>query len=201
MVKRAGLKVISVQLPLETLDQDVAFTQRAIELAEGPLVLVGHDWGGVVITEAGCHAKVKSLVYVAAFIPDAGQSLLDVSNCHPEAPILQCFQRDAGGYVRLSDEGVSKHLASDIPRSEQEIVAATQGSIGSAAISQAVTRAAWRERPSFVLITMNDSLVSPQIQRDQASKISATSLEVASSHVVTLSHPEAVAKLILDAAR
>ncbi|MEJ0008274.1 MAG: alpha/beta hydrolase [Steroidobacteraceae bacterium] len=201
MVKRAGLNVISVQIPLETLEQDVAFTQRAIELSEGPIVLVGHDWGGVVITEAGCSSKIKSLVYVAAFIPDAGQSLLDIVKCSAESPVSKFIQRNGDGYVRLSDEGVFMHLAPDLPRSEQEIVAATQGSIREGAISQAITRTAWRDRPTFVLVTTNDSLVSAQLQRDQARRISAISCEVASSHLVTLTHPEAVSRLILDAAR
>lgn len=201
MVKRAGLDVISVQLPLDTLGRDVAFTERALDLAEAPVVLVGHDWGGMVITDAGLHPKVKSLVYVAAYIPDAGQTLVEASRCVPEAPYVSCLQRDARGYVKLSEEGVLKFLAPDLPRAEQELVAATQGAISSAAFMQPVTRAAWRNRPSFVLVTTNDLIVPPELQRDRAKKIMAPTYEVASSHMVTLSHPEAVAKLILDASR
>jgi pimeloyl-ACP methyl ester carboxylesterase len=201
MVKKAGLDVISVQLPLDTLDRDVAFTERALDLAEAPAVLVGHDWGGMVVTEAGLHPKVKSLVYIAAYIPDAGQSLIDTSRGYPELRYQAYLQRDARGYVKLSNEGVFQYLAADLPRSEQEIVAATQGSIYSAAFMQPVTRAAWRMRPSFVLVTTNDSIVPPQLQRDQAKRAGAPTYEVASSHMVTLSHPEAVAKVILDASR
>ena len=200
LLQKAGLKVIAVQNPLDSLENDVAFTHRALELAEGPVVLVGHSWGGVVITQAGLHEKVKSLVYVAAFIPDVGQLLVDTKKNYADPPGQAFIAKDAAGFLRISDEGVFKHFAADLPRAEQAIVAATQGAF-SKAVVQPVTQAAWRAHPSFVLVTTNDTIASPQMQRDQVKKIGATSAEVASSHVAMLSHPEAVAKLILDAAK
>lgn len=201
LLKKAGLKVIAVQNPLDTLENDVAFTNRALDLAEGPVVLVGHSWGGVVITEAGLHENVKALVYVAAFVPDIGQSLVDAKKNYPDPPGQAFIVKDAKGFLKFSDEGVFKHFAADLPRGEQEIVAATQGAFSSIAIRQPVNNAAWRRKPSFVVVTTNDTVASPQMQRDQAKRMGATSVEVASSHVVMLSHPEAVAKLILDAAK
>ena len=201
LLKKAGLKVIAVQNPLDTLENDVAFANRALDLAEGPVVLVGHSWGGVVITEAGLHEKVKSLVYVAAFVPDVGQSLVDAKKNYPDPPGQAFIVKDAKGFLKFSDEGVFNYFAADLPREEQEILAATQGAFSSTAVRQPVSNAAWRKKPSFVVVTTNDMVASPQMQRDQVERMGATSVEVASSHVVMLSHPEAVAKLILDAAK
>ena len=201
LLKKAGLKVIAVQHPLDSVENDVAFTTRALDIAEGPVVLVGQSYAGVVITQAGVHDKVKSLVYVAAHVPDVGQSLTDVANNYPAAAGRPFIQADAKGYLRISDEGVFKHFAADLPRAEQEIIAATQGAFNSAATMQPVSQAAWKQRPSFVMVAANDTIIPPQLQRDRAKLIRATAVEVPSSHVAMLSHPEAVAQLILQAAK
>jgi len=201
LLKKAGLKVIAVQNPLDSLEHDVAFTNRALDLAEGPVVLVGHSWGGVVITEAGLHEKVKSLVYVASYAPDVGQSLVDTVKGYPEAPGQAFFVKDAKGFFRISDEGVFKHFAADLTPAEQEVVAATQGAFSSTAVVTPVTKAAWKKVPTFVVVSGNDTINPPQMQRDQVKKLDARSVEVASSHVVMLSHPDVVAKMILEAAR
>ena len=201
LLRKTGLKVIAVQNPLDSLENDVAFTTRAIDTAEGPVVLVGHSWGGVVITQAGLHEKVKSLVFVSAYAPDVGQSLLDAVKNYPPTPGSNYFVKDAKGYLKLSDEGVFNHFAADLPRPEQELVAATQGAFHSSAPATVVTRAAWHKVPSFVAIAANDSIAPPQMQRDQALRLKAKSIELSSSHVAMLSHPEAVAKLIIEAAK
>jgi len=201
ILKQAGLKVIAVQNPLDSLENDVAFTNRALDLAEGPVVLVGHSWGGVVITQAGTHEKVKSLVYVAAYVPDIGQSLIDTVKPYPEPASQPFYTKDEKGYLKISDEGIFKHFAADLPRAEQEIVAATQGAFSTVAIATPVTKAAWRTVPSYVVVTANDTIAPPQMQRDNAARIKAMMTELPSSRVAMLSHAEAVAKVIVDAAK
>jgi len=201
LLEKAGLKVIAVQNPLDSLDNDVAFTNRALDLAEGPVVLVGHSWGGVVITQAGLHEKVKSLVYVASYAPDVGQSLVDTVKPYPEPAGQASFMKDSKGYLKISDEGIYKYFAADLSPSEKAIVAATQGAFSSTAVVTPVTKAAWHKVPSFAVVTTNDTINPPQMQRDQAKRLNAKSVEVASSHVVMLSHPDVVAKLILEAAK
>ena len=200
-LKKAGLNVIAVQNPLDSLESDVAAANRALALAEGPVVLVGHSWGGVVVTQAGIHEKVKSLVYVAAFVPDVGESLADTAKNYPESPGQAFLLKDASGYLKFSDEGVFKHFAADLPRADQEIVAATQGPFSHNATQQRVTEAAWHKKPSFVMVTTKDTVASPQMQRGQVQRMKSTVVEVASSHVAMLSHPEDVATLILAAAK
>ncbi|HXR01046.1 MAG TPA: alpha/beta hydrolase [Pseudomonas sp.] len=201
LLEKAGLKVVAVQNPLDSLEGDVAFTDRAIADANGQVVLVGHSWGGAVITEAGVNDKVHSLVYVAAYAPDDGQSVLDTAKGYPEMPGRSSLVKDAAGYIKVSDEGVAKYFAADLPRSEQAIVAATQGALNSVALSQPVTHAAWHNTPSYVVVASNDTIISPQQQRDQAKRMHATSVEVPSSHVAMLAYPKAVADLIIKAAR
>lgn len=201
LLTKTGLKVVAVQHPLDSVANDVAFTTRALDNAEGPVVLVGHSYGGVVITEAGVHDKVKSLVYIAAHIPDAGQSMTDVVKDYPPAAGRAFIQADSKGFLKISDEGIYKHFAADLPRAEQEIVAVTQGPFSSAATMQTISKAAWKTRPAFVLISANDTIIQPQSQRDRAKLIGATTVEVPSSHVAMLSQPEAVARLILQAAQ
>lgn len=143
LLEKAGLKVIAVQNPLDSLDNDVAFTHRAIEIAEGPVVLVGHSYGGVVITQAGLNEKVKSLVYVAAYAPEVGQSLADTAKPYPKSPGQAFFEKDSKGYLKISHEGISKYFAADLPADEQAVVAATQGAFSLAAVNAPVTVAAW----------------------------------------------------------
>src|SRR5262245_34081964 len=126
-LEKASLKVIAVQNPLDSLENDVAATRRAIRNAEGPVVLAGHSWAGVVITEAGSDDKVKSLVYVAAFAPDKGQSLESASSKYPKLESAMTFNRDPDGYLTISNEGIKKYFAADLSPEEQTVVAATQG--------------------------------------------------------------------------
>jgi pimeloyl-ACP methyl ester carboxylesterase len=198
---KAGLKVVAVQNPLDSLENDVAFTKRAIREAEGPVVLAGHSWGGVVITEAGNDPKVKSLVYVAAYAPDTGQSLRDLISKYPPSEGRKGFVKDEEGYLRLSDEGVAKYFAPDLTPNEQKVVAAVQGRYHERTFTAPVSKAAWRDKPTFIVISMKDQVNAPQIQKDQAKLANATAIEVPGSHVVMLSHPKQVADHILRAAR
>ena len=127
LLEKAGLSVVAVQNPLDSLENDVASTKRAIANADGPIVLVGHSWGGVVITEAGNDPKVKSLVYVAAYAPDNGQSAEDIAKKYPEQPVHSSFVKDKDGYLKISDDGVAKYFAAGLPPEEQKLIAAEQG--------------------------------------------------------------------------
>jgi pimeloyl-ACP methyl ester carboxylesterase len=201
LLKKAGLNVVAIQNPLDSLAGDVAYTDRAIASAAGPVVLVGHSWGGMVITQAGDNDKVHSLVYVAAYAPEEGQSVLDTVKGYPDSPGLAYFVKDADGYLTISDEGISKHFAQGLPRSEQTLVAATQGPLNSLALTQPVTHVAWRHIPSFSVIAAHDTIIPPQLERDEAKRMNAVSIEVPSSHVAMLTYPQQVADLIIKAAK
>lgn len=201
LLKKAGLKVVAVQNPLDTLENDVAVTDRAIADAEGPVVLVGHSYGGAVITQAGVNPKVHSLVYVAAYAPEVGQSVLDTQKPYPDAPGRPFIVKDDAGYLKFTDEGIFNYFAPDLPLSERTLIAATQGAFGVKAVSTPVTQAAWHTVPSFEVVSTDDKIIPPQLQRDQVKRLKATAVEVAASHVVMLSHPDVVAELIIQAAR
>ncbi|MBC9881825.1 alpha/beta hydrolase [Bradyrhizobium sp. INPA01-394B] len=199
-LEKAGLKVIAVQNPLDSLDNDVAATKRAIRNAEGPVVLVAHSWGGAVITEAGNDEKVKSLVYVAAYAPDKGESVKSATSKYPDPESLKAFVKDPDGYLTISEEGIRKYFAADLPPKEQAVVAATQGPFHIRTLTAPVSQAAWREKPTFMVVAAKDAIIPPQMERDQVKTAKATAVEVPSSHVAMLSFSKEVSELITKAA-
>jgi pimeloyl-ACP methyl ester carboxylesterase len=199
-LEKAGLKVVAVQNPLDSLANDVAATQRAIDIADGPVVLVGHSWAGAVITEAGNSAKVKSLVYVAAYAPDSGQSVGDITSKYPAPESLKYFVKDAGGYVKISDEGIKKFFAADLDSADEKLVAAVQGPLHISTLSTKISHAAWRDKPSFMVVATKDQIIPPQLEKDQVKLANAKSVEVPSGHLALLSFPKQVADLIIKAA-
>jgi pimeloyl-ACP methyl ester carboxylesterase len=196
----AGLKVVAVQNPLDSLDNDVAATKRAIGNAEGPVVLVGHSWAGAVITEAGNDEKVKSLVYVAAYAPDKGESVKSATSKYPDPESLKTFVKDPDGYLTISEEGVKKYFAADLSPKEQEVVAATEGPFHVRTLTAPMSHVAWREKPTFMVVATKDMIIPPQMERDQVKAAKATAIEVPSSHVALLAFPKEVAELIIKAA-
>jgi pimeloyl-ACP methyl ester carboxylesterase len=200
-LEKAGLKVVAVQNPLDSLENDVATTKRAIKNAEGPVVLVGHSWAGTVITEAGNDDKVQSLVYVAAYAPDKGQSVEDISAKYPKPESLKYFKKDADGYLTISDEGIDKYFAADLTPEEKKVVAAVQGPFNSRTLVAKVTQAGWRDKPTFMVVATHDAIIPVQLEKDQVKAANAKSIEVPSSHVAMLSHPKEVANLIIEAAK
>lgn len=202
ILEKAGLDVIAVQNPLETLKGDVAFTTRAIKRAEGPVVLVGHSWGGMVITEAGDHDKVQSLVYVAAYAPDAGQSLGEAAklDVHPAAGIA-ALKQDEDGYLYLPEGAAAKYFAQDLPTEQTAFMTASQGLLNSKALGEKVSKAAWKSKPSFFAIAGDDHMTPTELQREFATKIGATAAETMSSHAIMVSNPQFVADLIIKAAK
>lgn len=200
-LEKAGLKVIAVQNPLDSLDNDVSAAKRAIKNAEGPVVLVGHSWAGAVITEAGADPKVKSLVYVAAYAPDKGQSLEDITSKYPVLESRKEYMKDDDGFLRISDQGIKKYFAADLDPESKAVVAATQGPFHIRCLSAKVTAAAWREKPTFMVVATKDQIIPPQLEKDQVKAANAKAIEIPSSHVAMLSHPKEVSDLIIEAAK
>ncbi|GAB3786316.1 alpha/beta hydrolase [Spirosoma horti] len=196
-----GLQVIAVQIPLTSLADDVAATKRAIELQDGPVLLVGHSWGGVVITEAGNHEKVAGLVYVAAAAPNEGQSFLELVQTAPSTPGNDEIRPDAYGFVSMSPKGIFEDFAQDLPESEQKLILATQGPQAFPALKEKVSKAAWKTKPSWYIVASNDRMINPDLERSLAKKLKATTTELKTSHVAMLAQPEQVAAVIIDAVR
>jgi pimeloyl-ACP methyl ester carboxylesterase len=195
-----GLGAIAVQNPLTSLVDDVAATNRAIAVADGPVVLVGHSWGGAVITEAGLDDRVIGLVYVAALTPAAGQSCNDIMKAYPTAPALQKAKADAFGFVSLPPDVLAEDFAQDLPASETAIMAATQGPVQAQCFATPLTKTAWASRPSWFIVASQDRTLDPQLLRDSAKRINAKTVELATGHVPQLSKPAEVAAVIIEAA-
>src|SRR5258705_13910356 len=156
ILQAKGYHVTAVQNPLPSLADDVAATNRALAQQDGPVILVGHSWAGVVITEAGMDPKVVGLVYVAAFAPDTGETAGDLGKPYPPPPALAAPIVDKQGFLRLSTEAVVKHFASDLPEKEARIVAATQGPIAGSAFGAQVSGVAWKTKPSWYIVSKLD---------------------------------------------
>lgn len=196
-----GYNVTAVHLPLSSLKEDVAATQRIIARMKGPVLLVGHSWAGMVITEAGNDPKVEGLLYISALIPNDGQAVVDVVKGYPDAPGGAETQEDASGYLYLSEKGINEDFVPDLSPVDRLNVYATQGPWAKKALSDKVSKAAWKTKPSWVIIDKQDRMVNPSLQRDQAKRIKATTLELNSGHVSILSHPKEVAAFITEAAQ
>ena len=201
LLEKAGLKAVAVQNPLTSFDDDVAATKRAIALADGPVILVGHSWGGVVITEAGADPKVAGLVYVAAFAPEAGVPVGELGKDFPPPPGAAEIRPDAAGYLTLTTKGVMEFFAGDLPLAQRKLIAATQGQTNSTVFGAKVANAAWKTKPSWYVVAANDKMIQPDLERQFAKNIKAKTITVPSSHVAMLSHPNEVAKLIIEAAK
>ena len=201
VIQDAGLNVTAVQLPLESLQGDAAIVRRAIDAIDGPVVLVGHSWGGMVITEVGDHEKVRSLVYLSAVAPMHGQSFLDVAHEAPDAQGMSELVIDSSGYVTMSPLGFTKYFAQDLPSSESSVLATMQGALNTKALQDEVTQVAWENRPNFYAITVDDYIVPVELQRMLASRIGASVIEIPASHASMLSMPDQIAAFILAAAR
>lgn len=200
LLEAKGLRVVAVQNPLSSLAADVDAAKRVIDAQPGPVILVGHSWAGVVISQAGVDDKVKALVYVAAFAPPKGVSINDLGKGQPPAPWLAELQPDSAGYLRLSDNAVAKYFAQDLSAEDIRVTAATQGPAFSGIFDEKITEAAYETRPSWYVVAKQDGMIAPIAQEAMAKAIKATTTEVEASHVVMLSQPDAVANVILAAA-
>ena len=194
-----GLSVIAVQNPLSALADDVDAVACAIKRQPGPVVLVGHGYGGTVITQAGDHPSVAALVYIAACAPDIGESTTDVEKDGPSPPLISKFEIDAGGFLYLPLAVVQEFLAHDLPAAEARVLAAAQPPIRVSALLDRVTDAAWRTKPSWYAVTDEDRIISPALQREIATRIGARVLSLRAGHVPFLSKPKETAEVILAA--
>ncbi|AWM92755.1 hypothetical protein DJ564_19075 [Pseudomonas sp. 31-12] len=199
LLQDKGVKVRAVQNGLNSLADDVATTRRAIETAPGKVVLVGHSWGGSVITEAGASDKVAALVYVAAFVPDVGQTTAEVGKDYPPSPGMGQFLADKAGYLSLTQQGIEQDFAPDVPAAQGRVMAATQGAINSRAFDERISVAAWKQKPSWYIVSERDRMIAPDLQRALARKINATTTALPTSHVPHQSRPADVARVITEA--
>ena len=200
LLQAEGLKVVAVQNPLTSLGDDVAFARRAIDAQPGPVVLVGHSWGGSVITQAGDNEKVKALVYVAAFAPSKGETSLDGIKAFPASIGIQNPQVDASGFLTLSDKDIAAYFAPDVSAAESNLIAVTQGAVRPQNFEEKLTAAAWQTKPSWYIVAEQDLMIQPDAQRALAKRINAKVTSLAASHVPMLSRPRDVADVIIKAA-
>jgi pimeloyl-ACP methyl ester carboxylesterase len=199
VLKRSGYSVSVVQNPTTSLADDVAVTKRALAALDGPAVLVGHSYGGAVITEAGNDSRVTRLVYIAAFVPDSGESVAAlIRNPAPGAPVPPILPPQ-DGYLFLDKAKFATSFAADVDAEVAAFMADSQVPWGIDALNGSVAQAAWRKRPSWYLVTTEDRMIPPDAQRAMSKRAGSTVVEVKGSHAVYVSQPHAVASLIEQA--
>jgi len=201
VLSKDGYKITVVQNPTTSLADDVAVTRRAIAAQDGPVILVGHSYGGVVITESGNDPKVKGLVYIAAFAPDAGESVSSlIANPPPGAPVPPILPPQ-GGFLFLDREKFPASFAADVEPAQAAFMADSQVPWGVAALDGKVSSPAWKSRPSWYLVTKDDRMIPAAAERQMAARAKATEVETAGSHAIYVSNPQIVADVIEQAAR
>lgn len=200
LLQAKGLNVIAVQNPLTSFNDDVAATKRAIAEADGPVLLVGHSYGGMVISEAGKDPKVSGLLYVAALVPEEGQNVNDVNAALPPTAVGPEFRLSPEGFLSLTQKGINEFFAQDLPPKERNVIYATQVTWAASATEQKVYSPAWKTKPSWYIVAAKDGMINPDLERFKAKLIKATTLELSTSHVPMVSQPAKVADFIIKAA-
>src|SRR5215831_7414028 len=201
ILERDGYFVTAVQIPLTSLSDDVATAKRVVDAQKGPVVLVGHSYGGAVITGAAAGSQnVKALVYLAAFAPDAGEPLGEPGKKFAQPPLNSALIPDAAGSLYIDRAKFHDAFCKDLPEAEARVMAATQKPLASSVFEASVSAAAWKTVPSWFVVSRDDHAINPDLERFYAKRMGAKTSEIASSHVAFLSHPKEVAKVIEDAA-
>ncbi len=201
LLEKQGYTVTAVQDPMTSLADDVATTRRVLEAQKGPVVLVGHSYGGAVITEAANgFPAVKALVYIAAFAPEAGEAVGPMQARFAPPALATALAPDSAGFLAIDRAKFHEVFARDVSAAEARVMAATQKPIFGGCFATPLSAAAWHTVPSWYLVATEDLAINPELERFMAKRIGATTTEVKASHVPFLSQPEAVAKIILQAA-
>lgn len=201
LLRAKGFKVTAVDIPLTSLDADVAATRKVLDAQKGATILVGHSWGGVVIGEAGDDAKVKALVYVAAFAPDKGETLQALTANGPPTEGLKAVHPDSKGFLSIDPAAYAHVFVGDVPAAEGEALAKKQKPISGATFGAPAMVAAWHLKPTYYAISANDLMLPSQAEAFFAQRMKATTVTVPSSHASPVSHPEEIAALIEQAAK
>ena len=199
LLQARGLHVTSVQNPLTSLPDDAAAVKRALAQQDGPTLLVGHSYAGMVITEAGDDPKVAGLVYIAARAPDAGEDYPALTKKFTPAPASTGIHWDANGWGALGEDAFLRDFAGDLPAAEARTYFAVQQPFARAITQARTTVAAWRLKPTWYAVSTQDRTIDPDLQRFMAKRMRATTIELPASHVSLLSHPQEVADLIVSA--
>lgn len=199
ILEKDGYHVSVVQPPETSLDDDVAATKRVLDAQDGPTVLVGHSYGGAIITAAGNNDHVKSLVYVAAFQPDTGESIASLGGSMP--PAGAPLKPSADGFLYIDPAAFHADFAADLPAAEAGFMARSQVGLSVKAATAAATAPAWKTKPSFAVVATKDRSINPDLERSMYKRSQATVIELPSSHAVYMSHPAEVAALIERAAQ
>ena len=200
ILEAKGYRVVATHDPLSSLADDVATVKRVIDAQPGPVILVGHSWGGAVITAAGTNDKVVGLVYVAAFAPDDGESINAMLKTGKQPGWASKLQLDSAGFASLPDDVVAQDFAQDLTRDEQRIVTATQGPFAMRSFDDRMNAPAWKNKPAWYVRAENDHMIDPAMQMQMAKRMKATVTSIPSSHVAMLAKPKEVAAVILTAA-
>jgi len=198
LLQAQGLNVTSVQNPLTTLDDAVAAARKVLDRQDGPTVLAGHSFSGMIVTEAGVHPNVSAVVYVAARAPDAGEDYSALAARFPAAPASAGIVYD-GDEGRLSEEAFLRDFAGDLPAATARVFYAVQQPFHKTLLTGRTTQAAWHTKPSFYAVSTEDRTINPDLQRYMAARMRAQIVELKSSHVSLISHPQKIAALILTA--
>ncbi|NEU14349.1 alpha/beta hydrolase [Methylobacterium sp. BTF04] len=198
-LQSAGLNPTAVQNPLTTLDEAVAATQRVLARQDGPTVLVGHSFAGMIVSEAGVDPKVTALVYVAARAPDAGEDYPALAKTFPTPPATAGIVFD-GEYGRLGEAAFLRDFAGDLPEAKAKVLYAVQEPFRKSLLTGKTTQAAWRSKPSFYAVSTEDRTIDPDLERFMAKRMGAKTIEVKASHLSLISQPDAITRLIREAA-
>jgi pimeloyl-ACP methyl ester carboxylesterase len=200
LLEAKGYHVVAVHEPLTSLADDVATTNRVIDAQSGPVLIVGHSWGGVVITEAGNNEKVVGLVYIDAFAPDEGESVNSLTGSGKPPSWVAKIQVDRGGFLTLPIDVILSDFAQDLPSAQARLLAVKQGPLFSKSLDDRIAMPAWKSKPAWYVEGTEDHIIDPTAQAAMAKRMGATVTSLRSSHVSMLSHPSEVAAVIEQAA-